>query len=306
MAGEHANDDYENFSLDNEQKQQRTKRFPGSRFKSAFSRKWLMLLIFIILCIFLILLITGVIKCSETNETVEEFQSQVQTQVSHALNNVSDKSELKELELRIRNEVTRLGERVSDKSDLKELELHIQDQVTQMGTGELSKKITNLMNTISKKLETLPEPACQNLQCPRHWIQFNDSCYFFSTKKASWTSSKMYCSLRQSNLVVINTIEEQHSVAMESDSKVFWIGLTDHENEDKWEWVDGTDYKTTPTFWAPQEPNNSGTGEDCAHTNDQGSWNDNQCSQKFPYICEQRAKTASNPATSLNNTSGIF
>ncbi|XP_041033312.1 C-type lectin domain family 10 member A-like isoform X2 [Carcharodon carcharias] len=269
MAGEHAYYDFENFNLDNEQKQQQAKQIPGSRFKSVFSGKWWMLLIFILLCVILILLITGVIRCSETNETVEEFQSQVQMQVSHALNNVSDKSELKELELRIRNEVTQLGQRVSDKSDLKELELRIQDQVTQMGAG-----------------------ACQNLQCAHHWIHFNGSCYFFSTKKASWTSSKMYCSLQQSNLVVINTIEEQHFVTMESDSKLFWIGLTDHENEDKWEWVDGTDYKTTPMFWAPQEPNNSGTGEDCAHTNDQGRWNDNQCSQKFLYICEQRAKTA--------------
>ncbi|XP_041033207.1 asialoglycoprotein receptor 1-like [Carcharodon carcharias] len=267
MAGEHAYDDFENFNLDNEQKQQRTKWIPGSRFKSVFSGMGLLLLIFILLCVILILLITGVIKCSETNETVEEFQSQVQMQVSHALNNVSDKSELKELELRIRNEVTQLGERV---------------------LAELTKNTVNLINSVTSKLEMLPEPACQNLQCPRHWIHFNDSCYYYSTEKASWNSSSLYCSLRGAHLLVVNSVYEQHFATLETQSKRFWIGLSDHIGKNKWQWVDGTDYNTTPKFWMPGEPNSHLEG--CAHLWMDGLWNDAPCTVEDYFICEIEAQ----------------
>ncbi|XP_038640510.1 uncharacterized protein LOC119956998 [Scyliorhinus canicula] len=270
MAGEQAYDGFDNFSLENEPKQKRAKQIPGSRFKSIFSAKVLMVLIFILLSVVLILLVTGVIKCSETNETVEEFQSQSQMQVSNALNNVSQKADLEDFAQLIQVKVTEMGASVM---------------------AELSKKITSLKDTITKKLETFQRPECQNLQCPLKWISFNGSCYFFSTVKATWSSSKMYCTIQTSNLLVINTIEEQHFITMESNTKEFWIGLSDHEQENKWKWVDGTDYEATPKFWSVNEPNNANSGEDCAQVSSSGMWNDNNCSGKRLYICEQEVKS---------------
>uniref|UniRef100_UPI00398EF04C asialoglycoprotein receptor 1-like n=1 Tax=Pristiophorus japonicus TaxID=55135 RepID=UPI00398EF04C len=258
MAGEEG---FERFAVDSQQNEHRSKWIPASRFKSL-----LMLLIFILLGVFLILLIAGVIKSSETNETVEEFQSQVQMQVSQALINVSDKSELNDLELRIRNEVTQLGARV---------------------LAELSEKIANAIRQFTAKLEMLPEPACQNLQCPRYWQHFNGSCYYFSTKQISWNSSNLYCSLRGSHLVVINDRNEQHFATLESQSKRFWIGLSDANSQDNWQWVDGTAYETTPTFWMPGEPNNILEG--CAHLWTNGLWNDAPCSKKDYFICEKES-----------------
>ncbi|XP_038641023.1 C-type lectin domain family 10 member A-like isoform X2 [Scyliorhinus canicula] len=241
MAGEQAYDGFDNFSLENEPKQKRAKQIPGSRFKSIFSGKGLMVLIFILLGVFLILLVTGVIKCSETNETVEEFQSQVQMQVSHALNNVSDRTELRELELHILSEVSRMSERAS-----------------------------------------------QNLQCPRHWIYFNESCYYFSTSRASWNASNLYCSQRETHLLVINSLQEQHFATSETQSRRFWIGLTDHKGENKWQWIDGTDYTKSPTYWMPGEPNS--LDESCAHLWLEGSWNDAPCTEIEYFVCEMDAQ----------------
>ncbi|XP_078091149.1 hepatic lectin-like isoform X2 [Mustelus asterias] len=237
MSGEQAYGDLDNFSIDNEPKQKQTRQIPAS----------------------------------ETNQTVEEFQSQIQMQVSHALNNVSEKSDLEEIGLRIQEHVAQMGARVLE---------------------ELSKNITDLMNTISRKLESLPRPECRNSPCPDSWIPFNGSCYLFSAMKASWSASQRYCSIRQSHLLVINTIEEQHFVTMEIKSKEFWFGLNDHSTEGKWEWVDGTDYKTTTKFWAAGEPNNANSGEDCAQTDASGRWNDNHCSKNLFFICEQEARSA--------------
>ncbi|XP_038641022.1 C-type lectin domain family 10 member A-like isoform X1 [Scyliorhinus canicula] len=266
MAGEQAYDGFDNFSLENEPKQKRAKQIPGSRFKSIFSGKGLMVLIFILLGVFLILLVTGVIKCSETNETVEEFQSQVQMQVSHALNNVSDRTELRELELHILSEVSRMSERVMAKL----------------------LKNNNLIKIMIRRLEMLPEPASQNLQCPRHWIYFNESCYYFSTSRASWNASNLYCSQRETHLLVINSLQEQHFATSETQSRRFWIGLTDHKGENKWQWIDGTDYTKSPTYWMPGEPNS--LDESCAHLWLEGSWNDAPCTEIEYFVCEMDAQ----------------
>uniref|UniRef100_UPI00398EC91E hepatic lectin-like isoform X1 n=2 Tax=Pristiophorus japonicus TaxID=55135 RepID=UPI00398EC91E len=269
MAGEEG---FERFAVDSQQNEHRSKWIPASRFKSFFCGPGLMLLLFILLGIVLILLITGVNKSSETNKVVEEFQSQVQMQVSQALVNVSEKSELMNLERRIVSEVKQMATKL---------------------LAVLSKKTIEIIAKISRKVEMLPEPACQNLQCPRYWQHFNGSCYYFSNKEVTWNSSNLYCSLRGSHLVVINDRNEQYFLTIESNTKRYWIGLTDHVNEDNWQWVDGTAYETTPTFWADGEPNNIGNqGEDCVHTDDKGQWNDNVCTMKYPWICEQQAKSA--------------
>ncbi|XP_067829085.1 hepatic lectin-like [Heptranchias perlo] len=267
MAGEPAYDDFEDFNLNSQQNQRRVNRIPDSRFKVLCCGKGLMVLIFILLSILLIILIAGVIKSSETKETVEELQSHVQMQVSQALNNVSDKSELKEVELRILNEVSQKAKEV---------------------LAELSRVHAKLITMISAKLEMLPTPECQDLQCPRNWLHFNQSCYYFSTKRATWNSSKLYCSIRGTQLLVINSVTEQHFVSLETESRRFWIGLIDHGNDGKWQWVDGTDYETTPTFWMPGEPNSQEEG--CAHLWVDGMWNDAPCSTKDYWICEKESQ----------------
>ena len=64
----------------------------------------------------------------------------------------------------------------------------------------------------------------------------------------------------------------------------FWIGIHDKTNEGKFTYESNGQtigYK----IWRPNEPNNYGSGEDCAHSY-HGKWNDLPCNRKVSFVCE--------------------
>ena len=63
-----------------------------------------------------------------------------------------------------------------------------------------------------------------------------------------------------------------------------WIGLDDKSNEGVFVWIDGSDLEWAN--WGSGEPNDYGSGEDCAHVTTDGIWNDNVCSSQFAYACQ--------------------
>uniref|UniRef100_A0A3B3VVK5 C-type lectin domain-containing protein n=1 Tax=Poecilia latipinna TaxID=48699 RepID=A0A3B3VVK5_9TELE len=69
------------------------------------------------------------------------------------------------------------------------------------------------------------------LKCEAGWEQHGGNCYYFSTSKSSWTDSRRSCTDLGSDLVKIDSREEQDK---------FWIGLTDSKEEGKWLWMDGS------------------------------------------------------------------
>ncbi|XP_023816084.1 asialoglycoprotein receptor 1-like isoform X2 [Oryzias latipes] len=46
-------------------------------------------------------------------------------------------------------------------------------------------------------------------RCPEGWRRFGCSCYYESTGKKSWTDSRSFCQFAGSDLVVVNSKEEQ-------------------------------------------------------------------------------------------------
>uniref|UniRef100_A0A3P9KWX7 C-type lectin domain-containing protein n=1 Tax=Oryzias latipes TaxID=8090 RepID=A0A3P9KWX7_ORYLA len=51
---------------------------------------------------------------------------------------------------------------------------------------------------------------CQT--CPKDWIQFQESCYFFYNLNSPWKTwnlSRQFCQSMKSDLVVISSLEEQ-------------------------------------------------------------------------------------------------
>ncbi|XP_061061371.1 C-type lectin domain family 4 member E [Eubalaena glacialis] len=127
--------------------------------------------------------------------------------------------------------------------------------------------------------------------CPLNWVHFQSSCYFFSTNTMTWSASSKNCSSMGAHLVVINTQEEQEFLyRMKPKRKEFYIGLTDQVTEGQWQWVDGTPFTESLSFWDKGEPNNIVTVEDCAtirdSSNPRQSWNDMPCFFNMFRICE--------------------
>uniref|UniRef100_A0A8C9QUT4 C-type lectin domain family 4 member E n=1 Tax=Spermophilus dauricus TaxID=99837 RepID=A0A8C9QUT4_SPEDA len=154
--------------------------------------------------------------------------------------------------------------------------------------------------------ENLRELSCNNDGsgsvkncCPLNWKHFQSSCYFFSTNTMSWLSSSRNCSGMGAQLVVINTQEEQEFLYhAKPKKKEYFIGLTDQVVEGEWQWVDGTPFTESLSFWDAGEPNNLITLEDCATIRDSSNarknWNDIPCFYNMFRICEMPEINAAN------------
>uniref|UniRef100_H3A3R7 C-type lectin domain-containing protein n=1 Tax=Latimeria chalumnae TaxID=7897 RepID=H3A3R7_LATCH len=131
---------------------------------------------------------------------------------------------------------------------------------------------------------------CSKVGCQKDWVEFQRSCYLFSSSKLDWTTSESNCVSMGSHLVVINSADEQNFI-VRNRKEFFWIGLSDIIVEGQWSWVDGSPYNLL--FWSPGEPNDAPQGEDCAMLDYQkatgsltATWNDAPCSRQFKWICE--------------------
>uniref|UniRef100_A0A7N6ASJ2 C-type lectin domain-containing protein n=1 Tax=Anabas testudineus TaxID=64144 RepID=A0A7N6ASJ2_ANATE len=108
--------------------------------------------------------------------------------------------------------------------------------------NNLNKNFTDLQKTVAGKF------------CPEGWKKFRCSCYFKSTENKTWSESRTDCENRESDLVMINSKEEQDFVSQMSMNRESWIGLTvtTHGSNIRyswsWAWVDGS--PLTETFWA--------------------------------------------------------
>ncbi|XP_069834947.1 C-type lectin domain family 4 member M-like [Dendropsophus ebraccatus] len=123
--------------------------------------------------------------------------------------------------------------------------------------------------------------------CPPGWKLFETSCYLMSEEARSWGESVPWCRVRGGYLAVINDMEEQNFLeGLVKDTT--WIGLSDHQREGNWRWMDGTPYDSTTWFWHTDQPNNDGD-EDCVTLSPVSKWNDDKCSEKYKSVCERRA-----------------
>uniref|UniRef100_A0A3P9KX00 C-type lectin domain-containing protein n=1 Tax=Oryzias latipes TaxID=8090 RepID=A0A3P9KX00_ORYLA len=73
--------------------------------------------------------------------------------------------------------------------------------------------------------------VCQT--CPKDWIQFQKSCYFFNhfiSQWKTWDQSRQFCQSNKSDLVVISSLEEQTFIKNTIQYYYdiwhgYWIGL---------------------------------------------------------------------------------
>ncbi|XP_039076588.1 C-type lectin domain family 6 member A-like isoform X2 [Hyaena hyaena] len=127
--------------------------------------------------------------------------------------------------------------------------------------------------------------------CPCSWKSFGSSCYFISTEQNFWSKSEQNCVAMGAHLVVINTEAEQNFLVQKlNESLSYFLGLSDTQGNDNWQWIDKTPYKENVRLWHQNEPNFS--AEECASIvfweNRGWGWNDVFCDSKRHSICEMK------------------
>ncbi|MCI4395040.1 hypothetical protein PGIGA_G00175900 [Pangasianodon gigas] len=120
------------------------------------------------------------------------------------------------------------------------------------------------------------------------WSFFNSSLYYISNESKNWTESRVDCRERGSQLVIINTMEEQEFISTNFNSTEAWIGLSYSDAESMWKWVDNT--ILTTAYWLEESPTHYEGYEDCAITTIGSgvfTWNVYPCNYTAFSICEK-------------------
>uniref|UniRef100_A0A3B3WE08 C-type lectin domain-containing protein n=1 Tax=Poecilia mexicana TaxID=48701 RepID=A0A3B3WE08_9TELE len=145
---------------------------------------------------------------------------------------------------------------------------------------------------------TMPHPYYvrkkrQTKPCQRGWLHFQFSCYKISSQndldQKTWDEARDDCRLRDADLVVVGTPEEQDFIYKISlaaaGASCYWIGL--RAEGGGWKWLNGNEL--TNGYWL-QPP---AEGLSCATSVKEASgWKSVSCDDKNGWICQQKAQPA--------------
>uniref|UniRef100_A0A4X1VNW4 C-type lectin domain family 4 member G n=1 Tax=Sus scrofa TaxID=9823 RepID=A0A4X1VNW4_PIG len=147
-----------------------------------------------------------------------------------------------------------------------------------------------LLHLRANHLFNLPHPAGSCEQCPKSWLPFQGSCYFFSAQGATWVEAQSHCEGAGAHLVIVGGLEEQGFLSRNTAGRGYWLGLRAVRRARKiqsYQWVDGVPLSFS--HWNLGEPNDSLGREDCIMMLRTGMWNDAPCNSKDDsWICEKR------------------
>ena len=104
----------------------------------------------------------------------------------------------------------------------------------------------------------------------------------------AFPAARARCQQRGGDLVVIETLAEGMAIfdLVDGGFSGWFIGLTDADSEGSFVWVDGTPLVPEQSNWSVNEPNDSMMNEDCVVLSNVGRWNDINCANLRPIICE--------------------
>lgn len=113
----------------------------------------------------------------------------------------------------------------------------------------------------------------------------NGHCYTRHDGLVTWAAARDACTSVRQHLVTFELAAENDVVnATLGTGANHWIGFSDLAAEGTWAWVTGQ--PVIYTKWAAGEPNDWGGNEDCAEMYVDGVWNDLNCGDARPYLCE--------------------
>ncbi|XP_023815474.1 CD209 antigen-like protein E isoform X7 [Oryzias latipes] len=121
----------------------------------------------------------------------------------------------------------------------------------QMEVKKLKNHFEGINKTLLDEIKQLKNQieVFEGQWCPEGWKRFGRSCYYKSTEERNWFDSRDFCQFVGSDLVVVNSKEEQEFVSTLNQKEESWIGLFAGWSVQKyeWKWVDGS--PLTETFW---------------------------------------------------------
>ncbi|XP_067370813.1 CD209 antigen-like protein E [Channa argus] len=163
------------------------------------------------------------------------------------------------------NHLKEFEERITDMSVNNS---QLQDEVKQLKNKPEDMSIS--YSRLQAEMKQLKDQTEGKL-CPRGWKRFGCSCYFKSTEKKTWSDSRRDCEKRGSDLVIINSKEEQKFVTEMNLNGDSWIGLMTKQTSRgwTWEWVDRS--SLTDTFWAKGQQHSTDRSF-AACCDQQGKW----------------------------------
>ncbi|XP_041520967.1 asialoglycoprotein receptor 1-like isoform X3 [Microtus oregoni] len=177
---------------------------------------------------------------------------------------------------------------------MKQLESQLEKQQQDLSEDHSSlllhvKQLVSDLHSLSCQMAALQGNGSGRNCCPINWVEYEGSCYWFSSSARPWAEADKYCQLENAHLVVVTSWDKQKFVQHHMGPVNTWIGLTDQSGP--WQWVDGTDYETNFKNWRPGQPDDwyghgLGGGEDCAHLTNDGRWNDDVCRRPYRWACE--------------------
>jgi hypothetical protein len=134
------------------------------------------------------------------------------------------------------------------------------------------------------------------LASTRQALTNNGSEYVFVTQARDWTAAQAHCQRLGAgfNLVTVNDGQEEAFLKQQQQLTglpIWWIGHNDQAREGHFTWASGS----TAAYhnYLPGEPNDALTGEDCTQDGwGDGKWNDFDCADAKPFICESSTNTA--------------
>ncbi|XP_027526371.1 C-type lectin domain family 17, member A-like [Neopelma chrysocephalum] len=143
-----------------------------------------------------------------------------------------------------------------------------------------------------QELEEVTALLCRSLEgsrrCSAGWQLFGKSCYSFSWESSSWGEAREACADLGSHLVVVNDEDEQKFLIENMNrSSSYWLGITDREENGKWDWINGE--KPSFSFWTilGKEGDKDKDLKNCGIIDPKGFWNNDLCSNPHPWICEK-------------------
>ncbi|XP_077992102.1 uncharacterized protein LOC144446224 [Glandiceps talaboti] len=135
--------------------------------------------------------------------------------------------------------------------------------------------------------------------CDSGWTHYGNGCYQIYEDTKTWFEAVAACRALDddADLISIHSYDEtMHALSMSRwtfANTDYWIGAHDLNEEDEWEWIDGSPFDYTR--WYSGEPSNGNGVEDCAalRWSTDGTWNDASCSGSKGYICKYPLDVAS-------------